>query len=188
MRQILKSLRKALVPTLILASTVWLKSEDLPINDQLDKIETSLRSLEERAEESMKQIAEDHQPHLKIAAFSSDMSNQAQQLKTIKNFDLVSKSINDQKQRLEENKRLSEATRIVAGASLEKSRKRLDELHQRAETLQKHLEELEKAADQWGADFAQMRSIDEKEAMVLLRKSIESELRIHAAKGNKKKG
>ncbi len=184
----LAHLGKTLVPTLILASVLWLKAEDLPINDQLDKIGTSLRSLEERAEKSMKQIAEDHQPNLKIAAFSSDLSNQAQQLKAIKNFDLVSKSITDQKQRLAENKRLSETTRTAASASLAKSTKRLDELRKRAETLQKHLEELEKAADQWGADFAQMRSIDEKEAMILLRKTIESELRIHAAKGNKKKG
>ncbi len=179
-------LGKILIPTLILASPAWLLAEDLPINDQLDKVETSLRSLEDRAETSMKQIAED-QPHLKIAAFSSDMSTQAQQLKSIKNFDLVSKSINDQKQRLAENKRLSETTRIAAGASLAKSTKRLDELRHRAETLQKRLEELEKAADQWGADFAQMRSIDEKEAMIQLRKSIELELRNYGPKGVKKK-
>jgi hypothetical protein len=187
MRQILESLGKFLIPAFILVSPMWLLADDLPINDQLDKVETSLKSLEDRAEVSMSQIAED-QPHLKIAAFSSDMSNQAQQLKAIKNFDLVSKSINDQKQRLAENKRLSETTRIAAGASLAKSTKRLDELRDRADILQKRLEELEKAADQWAADFAQMRSIDEKEAMIQLRKSIESELRIHAAKGNKKKG
>lgn len=162
--------------------------DDLPISDQLDNVQSFLSGLEDRAEVSMRHIAQEDRPHLKIASFSSEMSKQAQELKAIQNFELVSKSIDAQKQGIEENKRLSQTVRIAAGASLVKFTKRLDELRHRAEVLQKRLEALEKAADQWGADFVQMRSIDETEALNQLRKSIDLELRKYPTKESTKDG
>lgn len=152
-------------------------AQDMSIVDHLDKVETSLRSLESRAETAMQLIAQHEEPHVQIAAFSSAMAVQAQELRAIKNFDESRKVIDDQEKRLSDSKRISESARKSAAASLEKSRKRLEVLQNRAETLQKKLEILEKSADQWGADFAHLRSIDEKEAVDYLRKSIDSELR-----------
>jgi len=174
--------------SLVLVPSSLFAVDDLPISDQLDSVQSFLSGLEERAEVSMRQIAQEERPHLKIASFSSEMSKQAQELKAIQNFELVSKSINAQKQGIEENKRLSQTVRTAAGASLVKFTKRLDELRHRAEVLQKRLEDLEKAADQWGADFVQMRSIDETEALNQLRKSIDFELRKHAPKEGSKDG
>jgi len=182
----LASVGKMFVLALFFASSHWVLADDLPINDQLNNAELTLSGLEERAEEAMRQIAQEDKPHFKIAAFSSDMGKQAQELKAIESFELINKAISNQKQRLEENKMLSQTVRTAAGASLVKSTKRLEELRHRAGVLQARLEELEKAADQWGADFAQMHSIDEKEALIGLRKSIESELRAYEPKGSKK--
>jgi hypothetical protein len=64
----------------------------------------------------------------------------------------------------------------VAEGKLVESAKRLEQLQNRAGTLQKRLEQLEQAADQWGAEYSQMRQIDEKEALEQLRKSIHLEL------------
>ena len=152
-------------------------AQDMSIVDHLDKVETSLRNLESRAQTAMRLIAQHEEPHAQIAAFSSAMAVQAQELRAIKKFDEPRKVIDEQEKHLSDNKRISESARKGAAMSLEKSKKRLGDLQNRAESLQKKLEFLEKAADQWGADFSHLRSIDEKEALDYLRKSIDSALR-----------
>jgi TPR repeat protein len=151
--------------------------EDAPISEQLDKEERSLQGLEKRAEESMRDIAQEEQPHAKLAAFSSEMTKQSQELKAMMNFEPLRKNIIGKKKELAENKRISSSLRAVAESRLVESAKRLDQLQHRAATLQKRLEQLEQAADQWGAEYSQMRQIDHKEALEQLHKSIQMELK-----------
>ncbi len=151
--------------------------QNVPISEQLDKEESFLQELEKRAEESMRLIVQDENPHSKLAAFSSQMTKQSQELKAVKNFELLCKAITEKKKELAENQRISSNLRSVAEGKLEESAKRLEQLKQRASTLQKRLEQMEQSADQWAAGYSQMRQIDEKEALEQLRQSIQLELK-----------
>lgn len=158
--------------------------ENVPISEQLDKEDGFLENLEKHVEESMRLIAQEEKPHSKLAAFSSEMTKQSQELKAVKNFELLSKVITEKKKELAENQRISQSIRSVAESKLEESAKRLEQLQQRASALQKRLEQMEQAADQWGAGYSQMRQIDEKEALEQLRKSIQLELKDIGSKKN----
>jgi len=158
--------------------------ENVPISEQLDKEEGSLQALEKHAEESMRLIAQDENPHSKLAAFSSEIARQSQELKAVKNFELLSKAITEKKKELAENQRISSNLRSVAERKLDESAKRLEQLQQHASTLLKRLEQMEQSADQWAAGYSQMLQIDEKEALEQLRKSIHLELKDIGSKTN----
>lgn len=96
---------KYIIALFCVACCVEVFAQDLSIVDQLEKVETSLKNLESRAETAMREIAQHEKPHVQIAAFSSVMAVQAEELKTIKQFDEPRKVINEQEVRLTDNKR-----------------------------------------------------------------------------------